>query len=107
MLSTDRDCKRGGERFAIPTLGEVEGKLIVMEVVALACLRERLKQRKARSISHIRQNIKRDLACRCRTEGLCFEDQTAAADYGLQLLDSAIEAASAEQATEKKTLEEV
>ncbi|WP_165428744.1 hypothetical protein [Rhizobium ruizarguesonis] len=33
MLVTDRDCQTGGARFAVPTLGEIEGKLLVSEVV--------------------------------------------------------------------------
>ncbi|WP_412474667.1 hypothetical protein ACK83U_14900 [Rhizobium sp. WW22] len=40
MLMTDRDCRRGGRRFAIPTLGEVEGKLIASEIVATSYLHE-------------------------------------------------------------------
>ncbi|MGO4116021.1 hypothetical protein ACC786_32130 [Rhizobium ruizarguesonis] len=40
MLLIDRDFKRGGECFAIPSQGEVEGKLAVMEIVSIACLRE-------------------------------------------------------------------
>jgi len=38
MLTTSRDCKRDSARNAIPSLGEIEGRMAVLEVVAQAAL---------------------------------------------------------------------
>lgn len=55
MLIMDRDCKRGGERFAIPTQGEVQGKLTVLEVVAITCLREVLASKNAFAVAALKK----------------------------------------------------
>ncbi|MDQ0563550.1 hypothetical protein QO004_005365 [Rhizobium mesoamericanum] len=90
MLSTDRDFKAGGERFAIPTQGEVEGKLMVSELVAVACLQELLKKEHAPVIERVRRRILRDLKHRCCSLKLCPHDEKATADYALQILKSAV-----------------
>jgi hypothetical protein len=93
MLITERDCQRGGERFPIPTLGEVEGRLIVSEVVACCCLRQLLADTKSAALPAIRRRIRRTLQAHCRREKLRDEDTQAAIDYALELLDAAVEAA--------------
>jgi len=92
MLITDRECQRGGERFAVPTLGEVEGKLIVSEVVAASCLRQLLARPETEPLPSIRRRIKQALQNRCKRVGLCGEDTDAAVEYAFQLLDAAVEA---------------
>ncbi|AYG63875.1 hypothetical protein CCGE525_33590 (plasmid) [Rhizobium jaguaris] len=92
MLITDRECQRGGERFAMPTLGEIEGKLIVSEVVAASCLRQLLVGAEAEPLASIRRRIKQALQNRCRKAKLCGEDTEAAVEYAFQLLDAAVEA---------------
>lgn len=88
MLTTDRGCQRGGERFAIPTLGEVEGRLIASEVVASCCLHQLLADPKA--LTALRRRIRRTLHIHCKNTKLCTEDTDAAVEYALQLLDAAI-----------------
>jgi hypothetical protein len=90
MLTTDRDCKRGGEHLAIPTQGEIEGKLLVFEVVAVACLQELLKHEHAPVISKVRQNILHTLKERCSSLKLCSDDEKATADYAMGVLDAAV-----------------
>ncbi|MDL2410283.1 hypothetical protein PY650_32720 [Rhizobium calliandrae] len=92
MLITDRECQRGGERFAIPTLGEIEGKLIISEVVAASCLRQLLAEPEAEPLSSIRRRIKQALQIRCKRAKLCGDDTDAAVEYAFQLLDAAVEA---------------
>jgi hypothetical protein len=93
MLSTDRDFKPAGEHFAIPTQGEVEGKLLVSELVAVACLQELLRKEHAPVVERVRRRILRDLQGRCRSLKLCPADEKATADYAMQILDSAVTAA--------------
>ncbi len=44
MLTTNRDCKRQGAMRAIPTLGEIEGRMAVLEVVAQSALTHALDE---------------------------------------------------------------
>ncbi|OCJ16430.1 hypothetical protein A6U87_22715 [Rhizobium sp. AC44/96] len=94
MLCTDRDFKPAGEHFAVPTQGEVEGRLLVSELVAVACLQELLKKEHAPVIERVRRRILRDLKNRCRALKLCADDEKSTADYALQLLESAVAEAS-------------
>ncbi|WP_025662062.1 hypothetical protein [Rhizobium sp. IBUN] len=93
MLSTDRDYKPGGEHFAVPSQGEVEGKLMVSELVAVACLQELLKKEHAPVVERVRRHILRDLKHRCHALKLCSDDEKATADYALQMLESAVKEA--------------
>jgi hypothetical protein len=93
MLSTERDFKRGGERLAIPTQGEVEGKLLIFEVVAVACLEELLRHEHAPAVSKVRRRILHNLKERCRSLKLCPEDEKATVDYALGVLEAAVEEA--------------
>ncbi|OWV99865.1 hypothetical protein [Rhizobium sp. R693] len=90
MLSTERDFKPGGEHFAVPSQGEVEGKLLVSELVAVACLKELLRKEHAPVVERVRSRILRDLKHRCRSLKLCADDEKATADYALQILASAV-----------------
>lgn len=76
----------------MPTLGEIEGKLIVSEVVAANCLRQLLAGPEAEPLSSIRRGIKQSLQKRCKKSGLCGEDTDAAMEYAFQLLDAAVDA---------------
>lgn len=93
MLTTDRDCRRGGQRFAIPTLGEVEGRLIASEIVATSCLHELLAYSSSNRMLSIKNRIRQALDARCTNASLCREDTDAAIAYTLQLLDAAAEGA--------------
>lgn len=89
MLTTDRDCRRGGQRFAIPTLGEVEGRLIASEIVATSCVREVLAYSGGKGMLSIKNRIRQALDARCTNASLCREDTDAAVAYALELLDTA------------------
>ncbi|TCL63266.1 RNA-metabolizing metallo-beta-lactamase [Rhizobium sp. BK251] len=90
MLSTDRDYRPGSEHFAVPTMGEVEGKLLVSEIVAVACLQELLKHEHAPVVRRVRRRIQRDLKHRCSALKLCADDEKTTADYAFQILKAAI-----------------
>jgi hypothetical protein len=88
MPTTDRECRRGGQRFAIPTLGEVEGKLIASEIVASSCLLELSAYSSSKEMLSIRNRIRQALDARCTNASLCHEDTAAAAAYAFELLDA-------------------
>jgi len=95
MLSADRESKLGGERFAIPTQGEVEGKLLVCELVAVVCLNELLKTQHASVVQKIRRRILEDLKDHCQSLKLCAEDEKATAEYAAQILKATVNKAHA------------
>ncbi|MBY5379002.1 hypothetical protein ELG83_33560 (plasmid) [Rhizobium leguminosarum] len=92
MLVTDRDCQTGGARFAVPTLGEIEGKLLVSEVVATSCLRQLFAHSDGTAMRGIKRRIRRLLQIRCRAEKLSHDDTEAAVEYAFQLVEAAAEA---------------
>lgn len=93
MLLIDRDFKRGGERFAIPSQGEVEGKLAVTEIVSIACLREVLGSKDDLATAKLRRKVLRTLKQRFALMKLTREDEIAAAEYALEFFDAALEEA--------------
>ncbi|MBY5413425.1 hypothetical protein HFO61_34070 [Rhizobium leguminosarum] len=99
MLVTDRDCQTGGARFAVPTLGEIEGKLLVSEVVATSCLRQLFAHADGAVMPAIKRRIRRSLETHCQAEKLCHDDTEAAVRYALQLVEAA-----AEEAGRRKTV---
>lgn len=89
MLFIDRDFKRGGERFAIPTQGEVEGKLIVLEVVAVTCLRNLLASGNEFETSKLKRNVFKVLKDRCAAFDLSPDDEAAAIEYADEFFEAA------------------
>lgn len=98
MLSTERDFKRGGERLPIPSQGEVEGKLLMFEAVAVTCLQELLAKTESPLVPRLRQRLIRNLKERCAPLKLCADDEKAAEEFALQLLNAALEEAEDEGA---------
>ncbi|MBX5132970.1 hypothetical protein HJB79_11505 [Rhizobium lentis] len=98
MLSTERDFKRGGERLPIPSQGEVEGKLLMFEAVAVTCLQELLAKTESRLVPRLRRRLIRNLKERCAPLKLCTDDEKAAEEFALQLLNAALEEAEDEGA---------
>lgn len=103
MLVTDRDCRTGGARFAVPTFGEIEGKLLVCEVVATSCLRQLLAHSGGFAVPVIKRRVRRLLEARCHDEKLCEDDTEAAVEYAFQLVDAAAEAAGKKNAVSSAT----
>ncbi|NKM88075.1 hypothetical protein GFL54_28040 [Rhizobium laguerreae] len=103
MLIMDRDCKRGGERFAIPSQGEVQGKLIVLEVVAITCLREVLASKNAFAVAALKKKVLRAMKVQCAPFGLSSEDEKAALEYACEFFEEASKEAGRQGATKVAT----
>ncbi|ARO23726.1 hypothetical protein TAL182_CH01948 [Rhizobium sp. TAL182] len=95
----DRDCKRGGERFAIPSQGEVQGKLIVLEVVAITCLREVLASKDAFALAALKKKVLRAMKEECAPFGLSSEDEKAALEYACEFFEEASKEGGRQTAT--------
>lgn len=91
MLSIKRDGKQGGERFPIPTEGEIEGKLIVLESIAIACVEDTVAHSNADAITKLRENIERMVRERCHPLKLSPDDEVAAQQYALEFFDAVVE----------------
>ncbi|MGR8964604.1 hypothetical protein ACU8OR_27950 (plasmid) [Rhizobium leguminosarum] len=102
MLVTDRDCQTGGARFAVPTLGEIDGKLLVSEVIAISCLRQLFAHENDTVMPAIKRRIRRSLEARCQAEKLCHDDTEAAVEYAFQLVEAAAEAAGRKSTASSK-----
>ncbi|MBY5447948.1 hypothetical protein HFO93_31850 [Rhizobium leguminosarum] len=99
MLIMDRDCRRGGERFAIPSQGEVQGKLTVLEVVAITCLQEVLASKNTFAVAALKKKILRAMKEQCAPFGLSSEDEKAALEYACEFFEEASKEAARQAAT--------
>lgn len=91
MLWTKRDSKRGGERFPIPTEGEIEGKLIVLESIAIACVRGSISRGELSAIGQLRGDVATLVSERCGRLNLSEDDNLAAREYALEFFDAVVE----------------
>ena len=91
MLWMKKDTARGGERFAIPTEGEIEGKLIVLESIAIACVEGSVLRGDADALAKLRGEIARLVQERCKALTLAPDDERAAQQYALEFFDAIIE----------------
>lgn len=94
MLTVERDNKRGGECFAVPTIGEIEGRLLVYETITVACLQEILKHPETHDLSAFRETIAGKISSGCKNLKLCRDDMSATREYALQVFDEATKRAA-------------
>jgi hypothetical protein len=88
MLITPCDCRPGPDRRPIASIGEIEGRLIVMEMVALGCL-SCLHGIDASARKHALTAIRRCVRSALRNAKLSGEDVDAATVYAADLLAAA------------------
>ncbi|PKA45511.1 hypothetical protein N2599_26050 (plasmid) [Rhizobium sullae] len=100
MLIMDRDCKRGGEHFAIPTQGEVQGKLILLEIVAITCLREVLAWKNAFAVAALKKKVLRAMKEQCASFVQSSEEETAVLEYACEFFEAAKQEAATKAAAE-------
>lgn len=93
MLKARRDGRGGGACKAIPSIGEVEGRLIVLEFLALASLTRLLEERDRAGKEELIEAMRRTISRKCRDAKICESDACCAADYGVELIEAAMEQA--------------
>ncbi|WP_210254115.1 hypothetical protein [Rhizobium sp. 18055] len=71
--------------------GEIEGKLIVLESIALVCVEDTLAHRNANAIAKLRENIERMVRERCHPLKLAPDDEVAAQQYALEFFDAVVD----------------
>ncbi|MFS8116208.1 hypothetical protein QD460_31300 [Rhizobium jaguaris] len=107
MLSARRDYLVGPSRNAMPCLGEIEGRILVLETIALTALPALYRAHKGerrRVLAKIRRAIKN----RCKDAKLGMSDINAATCYAVELLEAAEEQLDKEEVSgnrQRKALE--
>jgi hypothetical protein len=91
MLTTSRDCKRDGARNAIPSLGEIEGRMAVLEVVAQAALIRALREGDDTVDKALIVDIRNAMHDKCGELKLDRTDARAAVFYAEELICAAIQ----------------
>jgi hypothetical protein len=92
MLTTNRDCRRNGAKNAIPTIGEVEGRMAVLEVVAQSALTHALDEGDEIVDAHLLEDIRRAMRDKCDELKLGDDDSLSALSFAEELIEAAIQA---------------
>lgn len=93
MLTTDRDSERHGERNAIPSMGELEGRMAVLELVAQCALVHALSEGDKEAEQALLGRIHQAMHSKCLEMKLGLEDRDAAIEFAEQLIRAAIKQA--------------
>lgn len=92
MLTTNRDCQRDGAKNAIPTMGEIEGRMAVLEVVAQSALVHALDEGDKAVDERLLADIRKAMRAKCKELKLEKADATLAICFAEELIEAAIEA---------------
>jgi hypothetical protein len=94
MLTTNRDCKRNGQMKAIPTMGELEGRMAVLEVVAQSALIHALDEGDDFVDAALLADIRKAMHDKCSELKLDREDSRSALSFAEELIEAAVEAST-------------
>ncbi|PKA45517.1 hypothetical protein CWR43_00320 [Rhizobium sullae] len=93
MLRARRDSLGGEPGKAIPSLGEIEGRMMILELVAVTALTRLLRLHDAQERSALMEAIRHAVDRKCSDAKLCSPDISSAEKYAEELLKSAQEQA--------------
>ena len=94
MLTTNRDCKREAAMRAIPTMGEIEGRMAVLEIVAQSALVHALDEGDAKVDAALLNDIRRAMHDKCCELKLGKDDSESALSFAEELIEAAVEASN-------------
>lgn len=92
MLTTHRDCKHHVKRNAIPSLGEIEGRVAVLEIVAQSALTHFFDEGEVDVDAVLLVQIRRAMHRKCKELKLDGEDTASALSYAEELIEAAVKA---------------
>ncbi|PZM10027.1 hypothetical protein [Rhizobium tubonense] len=101
MLRAKRDALGGAACKAIPSLGEIEGRVMILELVALTSLSRLLHDHERHGRLELIKAMRHAIDRKCHDARLCGQDTRSAEEYAEELLASAQEQAD-QQATLRK-----
>ncbi|MBB3607364.1 hypothetical protein [Rhizobium sp. BK602] len=94
MLTTHRDCKRHVKKNAIPSMGEIEGRVAVLEIVAQSALTHVFDDGQVDLDATLLADIRKAMHRKCRELKLDGEDTASALSYAEELIEAAVEASN-------------
>jgi hypothetical protein len=94
MLTTNRDCKREHAMRAIPSLGEIEGRMAVLEVVAQSALTHALEEGDDSVDTALLAAIRSAMRNKCVELKLDKDDSESALSFAEELIEAAVEASN-------------
>jgi hypothetical protein len=94
MLITHRDRGRDSAKNAIPSLGEIEGRMAVLEILAQCALTHALSEGDENIDRALLAEIRRAMHAKCGDLKLGDADADAAFGFAEELIEAAVEASS-------------
>ena len=98
MYNAKRDGKAGAAANAIPSMGAIEGRFTVLEVLAATSLRLLLRNGDKTAGKHALFSIRRAMRAKCNDIHLTKDDADFALGYVQELLEATFESAEFENA---------
>jgi len=93
MLRAKRDNLGGPSGSAVPSLGEIEGRVFVLQIMATTALKRLLSRRDADGQTELMTALQRAIERKCKQANLPEADIAAASEYAKGLLDEALDRA--------------
>lgn len=94
MYNAKRDGSGAGANNAIPSLGAIEGRFTVLEVVAMTSLKLLLKTGDKHAAQQTLSTIRKAMREKCNDIRLCESDAQSAIAYAQELMDATLDAIS-------------
>lgn len=91
MYNAKRDGSAIGASNAIPSMGAIEGRITVLEVVAMTSLGLLLKAGDKHAAQHVLSVIRRAMRAKCNDIHLGQSDADSAICYAQELLDATLD----------------
>jgi hypothetical protein len=89
MFNAKRDGLGNGANLAIPSMGEIEGHLTVLEVVAMTALRRLVICSDKHAAQEVLSDIRRAMRLKCDEIKLSPDDSASAIAYAQELFNAA------------------
>ena len=91
MYNAKRDGEGNGASHAIPSMGAIEGRITVLEVIATTSLGLLLRNGDKHAAQHVLSIIRRAMRAKCNDIHLGVADADSAIAYAQELLDATFE----------------
>lgn len=91
MYNAKRDGEGSGASSAIPSMGAIEGRITVLEIVATTSLGLLLKAGDKHAAQHVLSTIRRAMRAKCDDMHLGVSDADSAIAYAQELVDATFE----------------
>jgi hypothetical protein len=99
MYNAKRDGYGNGANLAIPSMGEIEGRITVLEVVAMTSLSLLVKDGDKHAAQQALSAIRRAMRLKCEDIKLSSSDTNSAIAYAQELFEATFENMDREEAT--------